>query len=244
MRLRDLMNQAKPQEGEATTGKTKLEEARARLQDQLQGKLAAAKIQAAEISVTGKQRLEETRDKLQVAMDEAQRKAEEIAHRAAALIPQVIELEPILKELGFAVCNINVTLSIAPGIAIIIEQQIPNVQGGLESALKTGQYVLTDFQSRLLGLLAKATDFAAQMTYKYGYRAQQYELTLLPPSVIVHFAPHSFAAAPTTMDTALDEPGQADTESQLSSTDGVLSDSPACVEEIQEAPHPGPEEIG
>jgi len=189
VKLRSLVDQAKAQVGEAANLK-KLEGMRDSLQHQLQDKVAVAKTQVAEASVTGKQLLNETRDKLQVALDETQRKATEIAHQAAALIPQVAELEPILKQLGFLVCNIDVTLSVAPGLAVIIEQQEAYVGESLNAMLKERQLPLTNFQDKVLRLLARATDFAASITTNYGYRARQYELVLLPPGVIIHFGPH------------------------------------------------------
>lgn len=189
MKLRSLVDQAKAQVGEAANLK-KLETMRGSLQQQLQEKVAIAKIQVAEASVCGKELLSETRDKLQVALDETQRKATEIAHQAAALIPQVAELEPILRQLGFLVCNIDVTLSVAPTLAVIIEQQEAHVGESLNTLLKEKQLALTNFQDKVLRLLARATDFAANITASYGYRAKQYELVLLPPGVIIHFGPH------------------------------------------------------
>ena len=189
MKLRSLVDQAKAQVGEAAHSK-RLESIRDSLQQQLQDKVAVAKTQAAEASVTGKQLLCDTRDKLQVALDETQRKATEIAHQAAALIPQVADLEPILKQLGFLVCNIDVTLSIPPSLAVIIEQQEAYVGESLDTLLKERQLPLTPFQDKALRLLARATDFAASITTKYAYRAIQYELVLLPPGVIIHFGPH------------------------------------------------------
>lgn len=189
MKLRSLVDQAKAQVGEAANLK-KLETMRDSFQHQLQDKVAVAKVQVADASVSGKQLLSETRDKLQVALDETQRKATEIAHQAAALIPQVAELEPILKELGFLVCNIDVTLSVAPSLAVIIEQQEAHVGESLNVLLKEKQLALTSFQDKVLRLLARATDFAASITTNYGYQARQYELVLLPPSVIIHFGPH------------------------------------------------------
>lgn len=189
MKLRSLVDQAKAQVGEAANLK-KLESMRDSLQHQLQDKVAVAKTQVADASVSGKQLLSETRDKLQVALDETQRKATEIAHQAAALIPQVAELEPILKQLGFLICNIDVTLSIAPSLAVIIEQQEAHVGDSLNTILKERSLPLTNFQDKVLRLLARATDFAASITANYGYRARQYELVLLPPGVIIHFGPH------------------------------------------------------
>ena len=189
MKLRSIVDQAKAHVGEAASLK-KLDSMRDSLQHQLQAQVAMAKVQAAEAAVSGKQLLSETRDKLQVALDETQRKATEIAHQAAALIPQVAELEPILKQLGFVVCNIDVTLSIAPSLAVIIEQQDAYLGESLDALLKERQLPLTGFQDKVLHLLARATDFAANITTNYGYRAIQYELVLLPPGVIIHFGPH------------------------------------------------------
>jgi hypothetical protein len=183
------VDQAKAQVEEAAS-RTQLDGVRGKLQDQLQGKIAVARTQVAEASVLGKQTLVETRDLLQVALDETQQKAGEIAHQVAALLPQVIELEPILEELGFSVCNIDVTLSVTPGLAIIIEQQETRVGESLNALLGEKSLPLTTFQDKALRLLAKATDFAANITTRYGYLAQQYELTLLPPSVIIHFGAH------------------------------------------------------
>lgn len=189
MKLRSFVDQAKTQVGEAANLK-KLESVRGSLQQQLQDKVVVAKTQVAEASVSGKQLLTETRDKLQVALDETQRKATEIAHQAAALIPQVAELEPILEQLGFLVCNVDVTLSVAPSLAVIIEQQEAHVGQSLDNILKERQLSLTSFQDKTLRLLARATDFAESITTNYGYRARQYELVLLPPGVIIHFGPH------------------------------------------------------
>lgn len=207
MKLRSLVDQAKAQVGEATSLK-KLEGVRESLQHQLQDKVAVAKTQVAEASVTGKQLLSETRDKLQVALDETQRKAAEIAQQAAALIPQVAELEPILKKLGFVVCNIDVTLSVAPSLAVIIEQQEVHVGESLNALLKERQLTLTNFQDKVLRLLARATDFAASITANYGYRARQYELVLLPPGVIIHFGPHedSLLSPGPSLDVAIQDP--------------------------------------
>ena len=207
MKLRSLVDQAKAQVGEAANLK-KLEGMRESLQHQLQDKVAVAKTQVAEASVTGKQLLNETRDKLQVALDETQRKATEIAHQAAALIPQVAELEPILKQLGFLVCNIDVTLSVAPSLAVIIEQQEAYVGESLNAMLKERQIPLTNFQDKVLRLLARATDFAASITTNYGYRARQYELVLLPPGVIIHFGPHEpgLVSSVASLDVVIEDP--------------------------------------
>ena len=198
MGLRKFMDQAKAQVEDAAS-KKKLDEAREKLQDKLHGTVDEAKTQAEELSLSGKQKLSDTRDKLVVVGGEVQQKATEILHRAEALLPQVIELVPILGELGFSVCEINVTLSAVPTLAITIEQQVADATGILTSALENREPPLTSFQREALGLLAKATGFAARMTTRYGYIAQQYELTLLPPSVTVHFAAHD-ATVPSTPD--------------------------------------------
>jgi ElaB/YqjD/DUF883 family membrane-anchored ribosome-binding protein len=197
-KVQDKVEEARTQVGEAaSSGKQKLENTR----DSLQDKVDETKTQASEMTVSGKQKLEETRDRLQIELQEkadlARQKADEIRQRAEKLIPEVKELEPILKSAGFVVSEIDVILSIAPGLTVIIDQTAYE-PGSLDQALEKHQFVLTDLQKKAIQSLARASDFAAQMTVKYGYRATEYELTLLPPSVIVHFAPQESVKAPET----------------------------------------------
>jgi hypothetical protein len=126
------------------------------------------------MSASGKEKLQETREKLQ-------RKAEQT-------LSDIRGLEPILKESGFAISEIEVTLSVPPGFTAFV-QHTGEEKKSLERTLAEEADTLTRLQKAFLRSLLRANELA-QISDKYGYRFREYELAIgLPPGVTVHLVP-------------------------------------------------------
>ena len=108
-------------------------------------------------------------------------KASEIMKSSLA---EIKGLEPVLKSCGFIIGDLKLTMSIPPGITIVVEQTDVSQDGLNELVAKEGE--LSKIQSSIVKGLKDAYSMEDAVN-KYGMTIGQVEMELtFPPKVHVH----------------------------------------------------------
>ena len=124
-------------------------------------------------------------DKAKAATADAASGAKEKAVEATRnTLAEIKGLEPVLRSSGFIVGDVKVTLSIPPGVSVVIEQ-ISSSQEGLDELVAK-----VDELSKIQGVIIKGLKEAYAMedsVNEYGMTIGQVEMELtFPPKVHVH----------------------------------------------------------
>jgi len=142
-----------------------------------QAKEAASKAKG--VSLEAAQALKESGGKL---AESGKEKAQETL---AFLLAELNGLVPILRECGYSVGNLSVTISLPPKLKAVVSQDGKESKS-LETMLVEREGSLSKIQTAALKGLIKAYEFD-QTVGKYGYRLGDIELVLsIPPEVTMN----------------------------------------------------------
>ena len=102
-----------------------------------------------------------------------------------ATLKEIENLRPILKQAGFVIGDINVSITVPPHVMVTIKK-FEECAEQLNSILADPLSELNDTQRTVLSLLAKANT-VSEVTSKYGYIFSEFDLTMsIPPQLTVH----------------------------------------------------------
>ncbi len=142
-----------------------------------QAKEVASK--AKDVSLEAAQALKESGGKL---AESGKEKAQETL---AFLLTELNGLVPILRECGYAVGNLSVTISLPPKLKVVVSQDGKGSKS-LETMLVETEESLSKIQVAAMKGLIKAYEFDHTVG-KYGYRLGEIELVLsVPPEVTMN----------------------------------------------------------
>ena len=115
----------------------------------------------------------------------AEKSKEQMANHLPAVLQKVDDLQPILKDCGFIIDDMEVEISIPPSISITVvqeEQKLNRIKELLDSE------ELTKFQTAILKSIN--TIYSLNQTVgKYNYAIGEVEIGLsIPPSVVAHLS--------------------------------------------------------
>ena len=110
---------------------------------------------------------------------------DQVKEKLAICLEELNDLRPLLKESGFIIGDVVVTISIPPSFGIIVEQE-KNGVNKLEQVMEARKDELTKFQSLVMGSLKKLYDLN-DMVERYEHTIGQIEVELgIPPKVRAH----------------------------------------------------------
>lgn len=119
-----------------------------------------------------------------VSVDAASGVKEKVADATKSTLTEVKSLEPVLRASGFIIGDLKVTMSIPPGVTLVVEQTESGKEGLNELTDQQGEF------SKLQAAIVKGLQDAYAMegmVNKMGMTIGQVEMELtFPPKVHVH----------------------------------------------------------
>ena len=110
---------------------------------------------------------------------------EQINKQVPAMLEKLTELQPILKESGFIIGDVAVTLSIPPSLSLTVTQ-VEGAENRLKEVIESRE--LTKFQKTILAGISQM--YAFNQTFgKFDYVMGQIDIALsIPPAITAHLS--------------------------------------------------------